>query len=139
MWKAGPGPSIPASRQTTPALSSMANGYLRSLKVISENPLIPINEFEKIGDVRRAHSASQRVRQSLVELGLHFRRRLAFGDLAILVYVQALVLFVARAWSCEENERLRLADGGWKQDCHLHIGQAVHLAFEGLQIEGDEI
>jgi hypothetical protein len=36
---ANPGPSISAGLEHHPAAPSMANGYLRSLKVISENPL----------------------------------------------------------------------------------------------------
>jgi hypothetical protein len=45
---ASPGSSIVAGPQVIPALSSMANGCLRSLNVISENPLISIKEFEKM-------------------------------------------------------------------------------------------
>jgi hypothetical protein len=50
LWRGRPGTVHSRRRQTTPALSSMAKGCLRSLKVISENPLIPINEFEKMTD-----------------------------------------------------------------------------------------
>src|SRR4051794_35684447 len=44
-----PGPSISAGTKMRPTGPSMANEYLRSLKVISENPLISLNEGEKIG------------------------------------------------------------------------------------------
>src|SRR4029077_5653136 len=49
-----PGPSIFAGLQTRPTTRILANGYLRSLKVISENPLISINEAEKIAARRPA-------------------------------------------------------------------------------------
>ncbi len=56
-----PGPLSFIGLQTRPTARIMANGVLRRLKVVSENPLISINEREKIAALHRPAGSNTRV------------------------------------------------------------------------------